>query len=123
RGIGSAMLDDILDTARSWRRRTVVMDTLATGNWGDATPRPEAGVRFLERHGFELALTSVNRRAATDALDAAATERLHAEALAAFTGYETIAWTGRLPEYLLEPLAALNSTFVDETPLGDLELE
>lgn len=121
RGIGRALLAAGIDIAREAGRRTVTAGTL--GSWGDGPRRPEAGARFLESRGFTLALTEVLRRADVTAMDEQTERRRHAEALARADGYETISWTGAVPEEFLPGLARLNSTFLAEAPTGDLELE
>ena len=79
---------------------------------------------FLEKHGFKLALTVINRRCAVDALEPAAEQELLEKAQAAAgDDYEIISWIGRTPEELVETMARIDSTILAEVPLGDLELE
>jgi GNAT superfamily N-acetyltransferase len=122
RGIGRALMAAGLTAVRETGRTTVTAGTLSS--WEDGPPRPEAGERFLAALGFDLALTEVERRADLTALDPATEQRLYAEAAArAEREYEVVAWTGRTPEDLLDGLATLNSTFLSEAPIGDLDLE
>lgn len=121
RGIGGALIQTGLGIAREAGRTTVTAGTLSS--WGDGPARPEAGQRFLEALGFRLALTEVERRADVTALDLATEQRLYDEARSRADGYEIIGWTGRTPEELHDGVARLNSTFLTEAPIGELELE
>ncbi|HZE40363.1 MAG TPA: GNAT family N-acetyltransferase [Stackebrandtia sp.] len=123
RGIGGALMEHAIAAARADDRRSLCMDACVTGDWPDVPKRDEAGRHFLESFGFDLALKSIDRRADVEALDAATIDTLHAETLAKSADYETVAWSGTSPDELLAPMAALNSTFLDEAPLGDLDLE
>ncbi|MCC3764271.1 GNAT family N-acetyltransferase [Glycomyces sp. TRM65418] len=120
RGVGTALLDRLLALAREQSRREVVV--LARIQWNDGPARPDAGVRFLERHGFTAALTEVDRSLRLDAIDPETEERLWREAAAAAEDYEPVSWIGRCPEAYLEGLARLNSMIFAEIPLGDVEL-
>lgn len=121
RGVGRALLETGMQLAREADRRTLAAGTFA--NWEGGAPRSEAGRRFLESMGFTVALTEVMRVAEVDAIDPAVEQRLYDEALAAADGYELVAWTGKSPEELVEPMARLNSSFLDEAPTGEFQLE
>jgi len=122
RGIGTALLEHFIAFSREHGRTDIVLDTHM--RWEDGVERPEAGRRFLGKHGFEQALTLINRRCAVDALDPAAEQELLDKAQAAAGDeYEIISWIGRTPEELLETMARIDSTVLAEVPLGDLDLE
>ncbi|GAA4916208.1 acetyltransferase (GNAT) family protein [Stackebrandtia albiflava] len=121
RGIGRALFEAAVAIAEGAGRRSLSIGTIA--GWEDGPARSEAGRHFLTAMGASLALTEVHRRAPVDYLDPAEEERMTAEALAASEGYETIAWTGVMPRELLEPVARLDSTFLAEAPIGELDLE
>ncbi|THV30619.1 GNAT family N-acetyltransferase [Glycomyces paridis] len=122
RGVGTALLDHFLAYARARGRTEVTLDTHMT--WEDGVERDKAGQLFLEKHGFKLALTVINRRCAVDALDPETERDLLAKARAAAGDeYEIISWIGRTPEELVETMARIDSTILAEVPLGDLELE
>lgn len=123
RGIGSALLAEALDRAGGRGRRTLGMGALESGPWPGTPRRDPAGVRFLAAHGFTLGLRSINRRADLSALDYSGIDRRYAESMTASAEYETIAWHGRVPEELLEPLAVLRAAFLTQIPLGDFDLE
>jgi GNAT superfamily N-acetyltransferase len=122
-GIGTALLEHFVDYARKERgRTTLTVDTRIT--WEDGIERSDAGRRFAEKHGFERALTWINRRCAVDALEPAVEQELLEKAQAAAgDAYEIVSWIGRTPEHMIETMARIDSTILAEVPLGDLELE
>lgn len=122
-GIGRALMGQALEVARAEGRRTICMDALGTGSWENSPKRSEAGLRFLEDSGFKIALTSIDRRAQLAPADPEAEQRHYEATLAASEDYETVAWNTRVPEELLAPMAKINSTFLNEAPLGDLDVE
>ncbi|MCC3764272.1 GNAT family N-acetyltransferase [Glycomyces sp. TRM65418] len=122
RGIGTALVERFFAYAREHGRTELTLDTHMT--WEGGVERDKAGQLFLERHGFKLALTCINRRCAVDALDPAVEQELLEQAQAAAgDDYEIISWIGRTPEELIETMARIDSTILAEVPLGDLELE
>ena len=122
RGIGTALLHEAESIARANDRRTVGIGTVAAIT-ADGPKRSEAGRRFLEARGYRHMLTEQLNRMDLTALDPAVEQRLYDEARAASTEYETIGWAERIPEELLAPMAAINSTIIDEVPTGGLDLE
>jgi GNAT superfamily N-acetyltransferase len=120
-GVGTELLDRFIEHARGKDRTTLTLDTRLT--WEDGIERSKAGQLFAEKHGFQSALTWINRRCAVDALDAAAEqELLEKSQAAAGDAYEIVSWVGRTPEHLVDTMARLDSTILAEVPLGDLEL-
>ncbi|GAB3659519.1 GNAT family N-acetyltransferase [Glycomyces tarimensis] len=121
-GIGSALLEKAVATAREEGRTTLNTDTPLF--WEGGPARAEDGVRFLEKRGFSRALTAVNRRMAVDAIEPHRERRMYAEALAgAGAAYELRQWIGRTPDDLVASLARMDSMIVSEIPLGDLDVE
>ncbi|SDD64667.1 GNAT family N-acetyltransferase [Glycomyces harbinensis] len=121
-GAGAALLDHFIAFTRGRGRTELTLDTLMT--WEDGVARDKAGQEFLEKRGFKLALTSINRRCAVDALDADTEQRLLEKAQsAAGDDYEIVSWLGRTPEELVETMARIDSTILAEVPLGDLDLQ
>jgi GNAT superfamily N-acetyltransferase len=122
KGIGSALLDHFIAYARERGRTELTLETHLT--WENGVERSKAGQLFLEKHGFKLALSYINRRCAVDALDADTEQSLLDKARAAAGDeYEIISWIGRTPEELMETMARIDSTILAEVPLGELELE
>jgi GNAT superfamily N-acetyltransferase len=121
-GTGGALLDHFVAYTRERGRTELTLDTHMT--WDGGVERDKAGQEFLEKRGFKLALTSINRRCAVDALDPETEQRLLDQARAAAgDDYEIISWLGRTPEELVETMARIDSTILAEVPLGDLNLE
>ncbi|MEU6250648.1 GNAT family N-acetyltransferase [Glycomyces sp. NPDC047010] len=120
-GVASALLEHFIADAKGRGRTTLTLDTRLT--WEDGIERSKAGQLFAEKHGFEQALTWINRRCAVDALDADAEQALLEKSQAAAgDAYEIISWIGRTPEHLVDTMARIDSTILEEVPLGDLEL-
>lgn len=120
-GVGSALLARLEDEARS--RGRSVLTALVGWRW-EHGPRGEgaAGPGFAAFHGYDLALTEVQRELALP-VDDAVLARLAAEAARAHQGYELRSWSGPVPDDLLEGWAALTSALTTEAPTGDLDLE
>lgn len=122
RGIGTALLREVEAIARADGRRTVLVGSVAA--WSDDGPkRSEAGRRFLEAQGYRLVFTEQLNRMDLTALDPAIEQRLYDESLAASEEYETVAWTGRIPDEVLDSVAAICRTIIDEVPTGEMDLE
>lgn len=121
RGLGRTLVEHAMAVTRDEGRRTITVALLDT--WQDGPSRPQTGKRLLEKLGFTLALTEVHRHSDITAIEAAEEQRLLDDSLAKSQDYETILWYHRPPEELLEPLGKLNSIFIDEAPMGELELE
>lgn len=120
-GIGSDLLNHFIEDAKRRGRTTLTIDTRLT--WEDGVERSKAGQLFAEKHGFEQALTWINRRCAVDALEPEAEQALLEQAQAAAgDAYEIVSWIGRTPEHLVDTMARIDSTILEEVPLGDLEL-
>ncbi|MEU5152766.1 GNAT family N-acetyltransferase [Glycomyces sp. NPDC021274] len=120
RGIGSALLDHLLQLARDERRSEIVV---TVRNAVDGGPdRPDTGARFLEKRGFTAALTEVHRSLDLTEADRDAETRLWDESITAAADYEIVSWTGRTPERYLEGLGRIDSQIFAEIPLGDVDL-
>ena len=121
-GIGTALLETFIERARSDNRTDLCLE--ARMPWEDGPVPNDAGRRFLEKHGFQLALTTINRRAEVDAMSPETEQELLDKAVAAAGDeYEVISWIGRTPAELVETMCRLDSMILSEVPLGDLDLE
>lgn len=121
RGVGTALLDHLLATARAEARTEVVV--IARGAWKDGPKRSTDGPEFLERRGFALALTEVDHRMAAAGLDEATERSLRSDAeAAAGEEYALVRWTGRTPPEHREGLGRIDSMIFDEVPLGEVDL-
>jgi GNAT superfamily N-acetyltransferase len=122
RGIGTALVEHFIAAARAAGRTDLVGGTHI--RWEDGPERSDAGVRFAEKHGFKPALTVINRSCAVDALDPADEEGLWQEALAAAgDDYELVSWIGRTPDEYMDTMCRIDSTILEEIPLGEIDLE
>ncbi|WP_030161366.1 GNAT family N-acetyltransferase [Glycomyces sp. NRRL B-16210] len=120
RGVGSALLDHMIDLARREGRTELVVLTRAA--WEDGPSRPDTGAKFLERRGFKAALTEVDRNLPIASIDPAEEALMRREAEAAARDYEVVSWVGRCPDRYLESLGRIESLIFSEIPLGEIDL-
>jgi GNAT superfamily N-acetyltransferase len=120
RGVGTALLDHLLELAREERRGELVVTVRAAV--ADGSDRPDTGARFLERHGFTAALTEIARSLRLDTFDTATEQRLWDESIGFADDYELVSWIGRCPEQYVEGLGRIDSQIFAEIPLGDIDL-
>ncbi|MFG3341546.1 GNAT family N-acetyltransferase [Glycomyces sp. NPDC048151] len=120
RGVGTALLDHLLQVARDEERTEVIVSHRAQVEGGPV--RPDTGARFLEGRGFTVALTEIDRSLRLDTLDPAAETRLWDESIGAADDYELVSWIGRCPEAYVEGLGRIDSQIFAEIPLGDVDL-
>jgi GNAT superfamily N-acetyltransferase len=78
---------------------------------------------FAAAFGLRNGLTDARRRLLLDSVDEAELDRLHTEGLAKATGYSVVQWCNMPPDEYLADLAALDSSFIAETPMGELDYE
>ena len=121
RGIGRRLAEAGIDLARAEGRRTITAAALATVPGG--VERSSAGRQLLESLGFTAALTELWRIADITALNPDEEARLYAGALEKAADYELRSWAGRVPDDLLGDVAALDSSFLDEAPMGELDVQ
>jgi GNAT superfamily N-acetyltransferase len=120
RGVGTALLDHVLELARDEKRSELIV--MARAAVAGGPHRPDTGARFLERHGFTAALTEIARSLRLDTVDADTEQRLWDESIGFATDYELVSWTGRSPEQYVEGLGRIDSQIFAEIPLGDVDL-
>jgi GNAT superfamily N-acetyltransferase len=120
RGVGTALLDHLHDVARDEGRSELIVHARAAVEGGPS--RPDVGARFLERRGFTVAQTEIERSLRLDAADPEVEEALWAEAIAAAADYEPVSWIGRCPDEYLDGLGRIDSLIYAEVPLGDRTL-
>ncbi|MEV3937044.1 GNAT family N-acetyltransferase [Glycomyces sp. NPDC049804] len=122
RGIGSALLDHVERVCAEHGRTTVL--TGAPVYWEGGPERHEEYARLLEDRGYKKALTTVNRRSPVDPLGAEREAEEYAKALAAAgDAYEVRQWIGPVPDDLLETMCRMETTIINEIPLGEIEME
>lgn len=121
RGHGSAMLSRVETAARERGRRVVT----GLASWPAAAGSDGAGAtgpEFARAHGFDLALTEVQRELALPVPDGLLAA-LAAEAARSHPSYTLHSWVGPVPDDLLQGWAELTSTLVTEAPTGELDVE
>ncbi|WP_433213641.1 GNAT family N-acetyltransferase [Dactylosporangium sp. CS-047395] len=113
RGVGRALFAQAGAVARADGRTTVL----------GFSPTGAAPSAFAASLGLTNGLLDARRRLLLADVDQAALDRLEADALARAAGYRLVHWGDTLPDEHVEDLAALDSSFMAETPMGDLVYE
>jgi GNAT superfamily N-acetyltransferase len=113
RGIGRALAGHAADAARAAGR---------TSRLG-FSPSAAAPSAFNAALGLTNGLTDARRRLLLSDVDDAALDRLYADGLERAAGYSLVQWGNQLPAEYVDDLAALDSSFVAETPMGELDYE
>jgi GNAT superfamily N-acetyltransferase len=121
RGVGSALLEDMLDHAGSQQRTTLI--SRVTGPVPGGPPRGEAGARFAEARGFTAALTNTQRRADLPATDEAAEQQLLDDSLPHAADYEIVSWNGLTPDRQAGGIAYLVNRVATDAPMGEVDFE
>ncbi|MDX6263499.1 MAG: hypothetical protein QOH84_5187 [Kribbellaceae bacterium] len=81
-----------------------------------------AGQAFARAQGLTMGLSDLHRILQLP-LDQAFLEELAAELAEHHRDYRLVTWRDRCPDELVDAYAALESTFLAEAPMGDLEME
>lgn len=118
RGVGSALLNDVLDRVRVAGRTAAVVEV----NHPLAEYADHAGRRFATGHGFAEASNEIHHVLDLPVGDAAL-ERLAAQIAPRHEDYRLLGWVDRCPEEWVTAYADLNAGFLAEVPLGELDLE
>lgn len=118
RGIGSALLDDVLDRVRDARRTSAVGEV----NYPCEGYADHVGRRFATRHGFTEASTEVHRVLDLP-VETGTLDRMTKEIAPHHQAYRLLSWVDRCPEEWVQAYADLSASFLSEVPLGDLEME
>jgi GNAT superfamily N-acetyltransferase len=120
-GVGRRLFEHATGQARLEGRKRVMCMSVETLPGGPV--RSEAGKAFAHAIGMTNALTDVRRRLDVPSIDPADHERLLAEAWAKAAGYSVVQWQATTPEEHVDDVAKLDSSFLEEAPLGDLAWE
>jgi GNAT superfamily N-acetyltransferase len=116
RGIGTALVEATYGVARARGRRVVMCEAYAPV---DGT---SAGLLFAEALGFSPAIEE-----GVKLVDLPATEELWdelaARAAAKQGDYRVVTWLDRLPDDLMADYCRLGELFIQEAPMGDLDVE
>lgn len=112
RGHGSAMLAHLEDVARAEARPKV-----GIGGW-----ESERTDGFATRHGYRRASQGIQRRQHLDDLPSGWAEQVAEAAATKAADYEVLAFTGAVPDDLMEPMVALWGD-INDAPTDDLDIE
>lgn len=121
RGIGTALHEVAVRAARA-KGRTRLMGESVRGLPG-GPDRVGAGSLFAPTTGAKLGQTEVRRRLDLSTVDTSGWAGWLAGLTAGAGGYSLVTWRGAAPDDVVEGLAALQSRFLSEAPLGDLAWE
>ncbi|MFG2037791.1 GNAT family N-acetyltransferase [Dactylosporangium sp. NPDC048998] len=113
RGIGRALYRHAAGIARAAGRTSLL-------GFSRLDPAPSG---FAAAFGASNGLTDARRRLLLADLDEGGIDRLYADGLARSGGYSAVQWHNGPPDEHLEDLAALDSSFLAETPMGELDYE
>ncbi len=111
-GIGTALLDALVDLAREAGRTKLGID-----GWDSASTHG-----FAAAHGFEKKSQAINRRQFLVDVDRTLVQKLWAEAAETAADYELVRIAGATPEELVEQVSVM-TTAINDAPLDDLDLE
>lgn len=120
-GVGRALLNHALQVARREGRQWLM--GMSVGSLPGGPSRDPAGSAFATAMGFKHALGDVRRRLDLATVDTVEHDRLLADARQRAEGYSLVQWMNTTPEEHVEDIAALDSTFLEQTPTGELAIE
>lgn len=122
RGVGEALFAHSVARSRANHRTTLIGDVLET--WPGGPERSVAGAAFAERHGASRALREVRRRMVVSDDHQSRLDAALAKAWRYASGYSLVRWTeDGAPDDVVADIAALDSDFLNQAPLGDLAWE
>lgn len=118
RGHGAALMDRLVDRARSANRSSLLTDILVP------VDDPDHGYRrFIERHGYALSNTEVVRHLDLPIVDDHL-DRLHSQARPKWEGrYRLETHVNGVPESLRPSLCNVMNQLIVDAPTGDIEFE
>jgi GNAT superfamily N-acetyltransferase/RimJ/RimL family protein N-acetyltransferase len=114
RGVGRALFDLAVARLRADGRKRMI---------GEASRAHPDGPAFAEAMGATVGLEDTRSVLHLAEADDARLGALLSDAWTHAEGYRLILWTGMPPEEIIDDVAHLDSTFVDEAPIGDLVYE
>jgi GNAT superfamily N-acetyltransferase len=132
RGIGSALLDELMDAARVdgkselhsrvFTRIDLVGSRMDARSGFGSLAADDTGPAFARAHNFTLELVGQINRLALPVEPHVFAERAAAARASYRDEYEIIHWSGRTPDQYLVGLAALVTAMSTADPRGDLEV-
>ena len=121
RGVGRALYETAVGFVREQGRTTLIGNHVRSIPEG--RPRPIAPEAFAEAVGAKSALPEIRRRLDLNTADRGRWTSLLEDAREHSQGYSVVAWGDAAPDDLVEQVAGLDSSIMEEIPLGDLRLE
>lgn len=118
RGVGSALVEHLVQTARSEGRSTLLIAADVPGSDRENHPY----VRFARKHGFRTANVEVHRVLDLP-VDEGVLAAMAAEAAEHHGGYEILTFEDEVPEHLLDSYLHLLSQLALDAPSGDVDFE
>ena len=118
RGIGSVVLEHLLERCRAERRTHHIIETSYPFERRDDHPYRQ----FAEKHGFTLANTEIRRHLPLP-VDEAELDRLIADSAAHHEGYCIVSFDGPIPDDLVDSLCRTKSQLGVDAPTGTLDFE
>jgi GNAT superfamily N-acetyltransferase len=122
RGAGRALWQYATEAVRDHGRSRIFVTTNGVQLPG-GPPRGPAPEAFARAVGLRPGLEEVRRRLELTTVAPGFYEQLLGEARAKAAGYSVVTWTQTTPEEYIDDVAALDSSFLDEAPTGDLVME
>jgi GNAT superfamily N-acetyltransferase len=119
-GVGRALFEQMVERARATGRKWVIGEVRQPLR---ASPALPAGAAFAETVGAATANTEVRRRLDLEGVDQEALDLMVAGAGEKAAGYVVRRWVGAAPDDLVAGIAALDSSFMGEAPMGELVYE
>ena len=116
RGVGTALMDTVLATARRHGRSAALVEVLAPGPDDHEVPADVAARRW----GFEVASRDQRRTLELPLADGVAA-RARATIGVLADSYDIVTWAGATPNQLLSDRAAIQQRMSTDTPLGDID--
>jgi GNAT superfamily N-acetyltransferase len=120
-GVGRALYDHAVAFVRERGRSRILAFTPDTLPGGE--PRDPAPSAFATAVGMKSSLDEVRRRLDLATADWPALDAMLAGARAMAAGYTVVNWGDTVPDEYVAGVAALDSDFLNEAPLGELVME
>ena len=118
RGLGSAVLEHLLDRCRAEGRTQHIIETAYPFERRDDHPYR----RFAERHDFALANTEVRRHLPLP-VDDAELDHLVLASARHHEGYRIVSFADRVPDELVDSLCQTKNQLAVEAPTGAIDFE
>lgn len=120
RGVGTTLFAHMVERTRAVGRKRLMFEALESLPGGGVT-RSGAAAGFARRLGANRALEEARRRLTLSDVDTPRLDAVLAESWQHAAGYSLLRWTERAPDDVVADIAALDSSFLDEAPTGELE--